>query len=67
MQPPPSCAIQTELFQRLELARKMYTAAVRALAVTQMDEETIGNVESAELIYKSARGDLVAHRNEHGC
>jgi hypothetical protein len=67
MQPQPSCAIQTELFKRLELARKMYTAAVRALAVTPMDAETISNVESAELIYKSARGDLVAHRNEHGC
>jgi hypothetical protein len=67
MQPPPSCIIQTELSERLELARKMYTAAVRALAIAPMDIDTVSNVNIAKLIYQSARANLVAHRKEHGC
>ncbi len=67
MQPPPSCVIKTELSERLELARKMYTDAVRALAITPMDIDTVSNVNIAKLIYQSARANLVAHRKEDGC
>jgi hypothetical protein len=62
--------MEVDLVERLNQARRLYAASVRALDDSELpahDDDIFDQVEAARLVYIVARNALLDHRKEHGC
>jgi hypothetical protein len=67
--PSTACALQADLIEGLNGARKLYALTVRALDDARPTQEidVLEQVEAARLLYLKAREALVMHWEQHRC